>query len=380
MVITSRPVSHRWHCPDCGKDYPWREAEAVAQSDGDSHASECPGVEYWDVETFIYNWRGMESALRMLRNPIVQGAYAFNQGIPPPSYALGTINMYDVALCHAIEIALKSLIALGGKNVAEIKGYGHDIMRLFWDIDGETREYMQQFWEHIPPQVEINSQEISSAFSKVEGAFMKQRYGLWTGDQLILDLEPLWLFVITSQVVTQRYMLWQCRKYDWIRILGIGAASGDLEWEAGETGLLIEIDSPVGTAGPFWYDISLDESQHLRPYRTEVSGSVGQLAASDLAPLEISDTEQGKEQIVDLVAALNAHLVGEVWAHLDYIQQNLKGIGAGSDDQVKAFLQAAAPVLSRGIAALSAMFPITPGLRPNEHQLRQWDRHFRKGS
>ena len=378
MVITSRPASHRWHCPDCGKDYPWREAEAVAQSDGDSHAAECPGVEYWDVETFIYNWRGMESALRMLRNPIVQGAYAFNQGIPPPSYALGTINMYDVALCHAIEIALKSLIALDRKTVAEIKEYGHGIMRLFRDIDEESREYMQKFWESIPPQVEINSREISSAFSKVEGSFVKQRYGLWTGDdQLMMAPEPLWLFVITSQVVTQRYMLWQCRKHDWIRILGIGAAAGDLEWEAGETGLVIEIDSPLGTAGPFWYDISLNESQRLRPYRTETSRGVGQLTAPDLGPLEISDTEQA---IVELVAALNAHLIGEVWAYLDYIQQSLKDIGAGSDDQVKAFLQAAAPVVSRGIAALSAMFPITPGLKPNEHQLRQWDRHFRKSS
>ena len=270
---------YRWYCRDCGKRYQWSEIRAIAQSDGDRHAAECFGAKQWDVPMFVQNWRGMENALRMLRISISQGIYAFVQGIDPPSYTFGTINMYDVSLCHAIEIALKTLIALHGKNVADLKEYDHEIVRPFHDIDEGVREKMQQFWEDIPPQIEINSEQISDAFSTVEGAFIRLRYGPWTGDGVALNLEPLWLFVVTSYMVTTVFALRMIQKDDTRRIRGIavecfeedpsisvsvvGAPQND-DAKVGTAVVLCVIDTPMGSTVPLMIDLSLEHSIRIR--------------------------------------------------------------------------------------------------------------------
>lgn len=218
--------------------------------------------EHWDVGTFVRNWRGMQGALHRLRNVLMEAFSADRQ----PSYLLGNLVMYDNALCYAIEIAVKTMLALDGKTIPEIRDYQHDIPQAYRDVDEETRQYLQSFWRAIPPQAEILSSTIQEAFDRMGNLSVPLRYGVWTGRPSYLESEALWLFATISQSVTHRYTIGLCHHLGWMRPVAIGADTGDHDWNAGETAILVYLDSPVGTVGPFWLDMSWDVKDRLRPY------------------------------------------------------------------------------------------------------------------
>ena len=88
-------------------------------------------------------------------------------------------------------------------------------------------------------------------------------------------------------------------------------------------------------------------------------------------------TEEQKQAVMDLLSNFHAVMIGEVFAGLYVLQQHMKQLGVGNDEQVQCFLRAAGPTTGLGISALAEMFPIKPG-RAGEDRLRRWNEAFRR--
>lgn len=227
---------------------------------------------------FVRNWRGMERALRLMRNDITKQAYAFQLGITPNMSEFGTMNTFIVALCHCFEVAMKSLAALYGPFPE-----GHRIEKLFKEyVDKEVYPVLQEFWEQIPPHMEIETPVFMDAIKNIDGAFLNQRYAPWAesdpekADQkLQSDSEWMWLFIVTSYVVTMTFTLQRMRSdaTGRIRILAVECFREDGsvivmpqsdDTKVGTAVVLCVIDTPLGSTVPLMIDLSRDPSIRVR--------------------------------------------------------------------------------------------------------------------